>query len=226
MDMAKHYEWSTHQPIIRMIVKEFMPKFMLELGCGMFSTPILFESKESEILCVENDEAWIDHLRKELHFPKNAKIRFHDLQGVEKHTKFSSLRASQKTRLFEDYLQLGSTFLNKETPRFLFVDQYTCARNISINMLGEHFDFIAYHDCQPEGQKVYEYKFTNYLRNNYTHYYLKTPTSWTGLFIKEEHNKGEVMMQALIAPYIEQYCKENGLPVDKVTFVKANEKHS
>ena len=53
-DISSDYAWSSHQPVIRMALKVFKPKFILELGIGRYSTPIFLKEK-CEKAFIEND---------------------------------------------------------------------------------------------------------------------------------------------------------------------------
>lgn len=220
MKVERNFDWSTHQPLIRAILKEFAPKFVLELGAGIFSTPLFFSLKETEILSVENDKDWVEYLQQELELPKNAKLIHHDLGHTNWGIKFSKLTPVQKTRLFEYYVLMGVQVFHKPGPRLLFVDQVACSRNLSINILAEHFDFIIYHDCEIVGRTANEYRFNGYLSNNYEHYILKSPSTWTGMFVKHEKDLGKVMFDSLLKPFLVDYCKEYGLKEEQMVLCK------
>ena len=50
----QEYEWSTHQPLIRAVMEQYKPTFVLELGCGDNSTPIFLEYK-TKLLSIEKN---------------------------------------------------------------------------------------------------------------------------------------------------------------------------
>ncbi len=221
MEKVLHYEWSTHQPIINAVIDVFQPKFALELGCGMFSTPLLLKSSIEEILCIENDKEWIDELVKVLDFEGRAKIRHHCLPSyITKGTQFNQLSTKDKSEVFLYYNDLYEELLTKNDRKcsFLFVDQYTALRALSINMLFEEFDIIAYHDCQPLGVTHYGYIFHEELINNYQYYTLRTPKSWTGVFI---HKKLDVTgFGDAVKKHSVEFCNTYELDINTIFLTK------
>lgn len=205
MQIENSYEWNTHKPILNLVMEEYKPQFVLELGCGFNSTPIL--CKAPHYIGIDNDKEWLETLQKQM--PDNT-FEFHDLQGVGKHVQFKELKETSKFNLFNYYDELRGHLEDKPQPRFLFVDQFTCARNISINLLSDHFDFIAFHDCQPEGMKVYAYDLSR-LKDKFEIFILTSPTSWTGFLVSKKGDTSDIVDK--IQPYIETYCKEVNLPI-------------
>jgi len=45
MKIVEDYGWSTHRPLIQAILDAFSPQFVLELGMGVYSTPIFMDYK-------------------------------------------------------------------------------------------------------------------------------------------------------------------------------------
>lgn len=205
MQVDNSYEWSTHKAILMLVMEEYQPQFVLELGCGFHSTPIL--CKAPHYIGIDNDKEWLEELQKQM---PDSSFKFHDLNGVGKHEQFKDLKDTIKFNLFNYYDELRDHLEDKPQPRFLFVDQFTCARNISINLLSDHFDFIGFHDCQPEGMKVYQYDFGR-VKEKFNLFILTSPTSWTGLLISKKI--GVKGIEEKIKPYVESYCKDVGLPI-------------
>ena len=56
MNIATGYEWATHQSVIRAAMEVYKPQYILELGPGVYSTPVFLEYN---LLydCIENDAA-------------------------------------------------------------------------------------------------------------------------------------------------------------------------
>ena len=43
MELDRSYAWSTHRPLLQSLVSTLKPKYILELGMGVHSTPIFIE---------------------------------------------------------------------------------------------------------------------------------------------------------------------------------------
>jgi hypothetical protein len=209
MKIDNFYEWSTHRPLLQALVFAFNPKFILELGMGLFSSPIFIDYNPEELVFIENDEEWIKHMKEK--FGSSYNIILHKLDdSVLLGTHPYQLTSNQRDAISGYYKDLSKLLQSKDMhPRFLFVDNFTCCRNFAINILYSVFDIVAYHDCQPAGIPWYEYSFEENLRKEFNHYTLKTPTSWTGVFIRRSLDQSR--LGEIIIPYINQYCNENKL---------------
>jgi hypothetical protein len=190
-------EWTTHQPLIQAVMKFYKPNFILELGMGNFSTP-LFRQKNVQYLGVENDEKWIEHLKNNIG-PMDT--IFHDLgPNIKLGTRLYEISEDDKASITKFYHNL--TFPNLK-PNVLFVDQYTSCRTLSINVLGNKFDIIMYHDCQPDGIPWYNYDLINL--EGFQTFTLKSDISWTRLMVKNYHND----FAGVIEPFIQAYKRNN-----------------
>lgn len=214
MKIDSNYEWSTHRPLLQGVVAAFKPDFILELGMGVFSTPIFVDYAPEELLCVENDEEWLNHMKAS--FGYEHQMLLHKLDpNILLGTHPYQLTPEQRSDITNYYKELSKVIEDKKsTTKFLFVDNFTCCRTIAINNLYKNFDIIAYHDCQPEGIAWYEYYFDEGLTNGYTYHLLKTPTSWTGVFIKNTLDYTE--LSKVITPFITEYCEDNNLDIKQV----------
>jgi hypothetical protein len=192
------WDWKTHQPAIRAMMELYLPKFVLELGMGPFSTPLFLEYK-TEFLSIENDIEWWNYMRD--HYKFNS--IFHPLDdGITIGTRLFQLNPIQKWRYFHYYEDLKLPDLR---PSLLFVDQWTCNRTISINALKPRFDIIIYHDCQPPGGiEEYEYNLINF--EGFNVYFLTNPVNWTGIMIKKEIDKGFNALAVQITPHIQWFA--------------------
>jgi hypothetical protein len=141
MIVATGFEWMTHQPLIRVVMEVFKPKFVLELGIGIYSTPLFHEYLQTEYLGIENNREWINEIEDQL----GARIIYHELMDIEEGTTYNDLTMNQRKEIEAFYKRL--IFPNL-FPRLLFVDQYSSCRAISINTLKDQFDFIIYHDSE------------------------------------------------------------------------------
>lgn len=214
MNIVDNWEWSSHQPLIRGALAEFKPNYILELGMGEYSTPIFIEYSPEEMLGVENEKEWLEHVNKK-YGTKYPSI-LHQLDSkLGLGTFLRELTDEQKETIKDYYKDLSIDIKNNNnSPKLLFVDQFTCCRTLSINTLYDYFDVIIYHDCQPPGIDWYEYYFDKELKDTYTHYTLKTPIVWTGCFVKNSLKDNN--LHQTILPYIKQYCAEHKLNESEV----------
>ena len=184
-NMENDWQWSSHTPVLKTLTKIFNFDFILELGTGKNSTPILGETK-AELLCIDNDLNWLNYT-KSLLPNRTEKTQFihHDLgEGIVIGTKVHELVESKKHEIKNYYNNLASKIPTSGL-KMCFVDQFTCARTFSINALLDKFDVLAYHDCEPAGVPWYEYYFDKEKTKEYDIYMFKTSIVWTGFFIKK-----------------------------------------
>ena len=194
----QEYEWSTHQPLLKAVMELYKPAFVLELGMGDNSTPIFLNYK-TKLLSVENDSEWINYMKNKY---ENIDVIYHDLndQNIKLGTHLYELTEIKKAEIISYYQNLK--FLDLK-PNLLFVDQFTSCRTLSINTLGDKFDMIIYHDCQPAGIPWYSYNLIKL--DEFINYYLKTPASWTALMIKKDKDLGYEALNNLMKLHIQEY---------------------
>jgi hypothetical protein len=184
----------------------YCPKFVFELGIGVFSTHLFLEYGV-EYIGLENDIEWLNYMKTKYDF----KSIFQPLDdNITIGTRLFQLNPVQKTRIYHYYEDLK---LPEARPNLMFVDQWTCNRTLSINALKDRFDLIIYHDCQPPfGIEEYEYNLINFTGFNV--YFLRCSINWTGIMIRKEIDKGFEAMQEKIIPHIlnfrNQFPEENG----------------
>jgi hypothetical protein len=189
MEFYKGYESSTHQPLIRAVLEAYKPDFVLELGVGDFSTPLL--SKVENYMGIENDHEWIERIKGDY-----VLSIYHHAVDFGIGTQFRQLSEYKKEELKLFY---RSIVVPLSGIKLLFVDNWTGCRTIAINELRNKFDLIIFHDCQPEGVFVYNYDLID--TDGFEICFLKSPISWTALMYKEERELN-------IDPFIAEYVKE------------------
>lgn len=204
---CENYAWSTHQPLLHTVLEFFEPKFIVELGIGLYSTPIFSNYKSAQLVSIENDKEWIEYISKKLNL--EYKIIFHDIgPDLDKTSFVKDMTQDQKRKIKDYYINFKNQYMYTYlSPKLLFVDNYTCCRTIAINTLYSSFDIIIYHDA--EGVEWYEYYFDKDIKNKYNNYILKTDRSTTGCFIKKTFKYEEIDLQKNIWPHILKYCKDN-----------------
>jgi hypothetical protein len=217
MKIVNDYAWSTHKPLLASLVEVAEPGFILELGVGLHSTPIFLNSKCKDIIFIDSDNAWLDHVKKNNSFDDRHEIFFHDLgSGKGKHIFPKDLSAQQKLEIIKYYENLALKISSKAgKPKMVFVDNMTCCRTLAINTLYKYFDIITYHDCEPVGISWYEYYFEKNLKKEFKHYILKTPKSWTGCFISYKLDI-DADLKSNIKKHILKYSEEIGIEANKI----------
>lgn len=219
MKNAPHYgwEWSSHQPLLQAIISIHKPIQIVELGLGMFSTPILVKPQKYEFkyLGIDTDEEWIGEIKKTVVGGNNIVLRHQQLPNeVVWETLPKNLTETQRKEIEEYYSKLFIELsLVKTSPNFLFVDNHSTCRTIAICKLINIFDVVAYHDCQePAGIDWYSYYFPKEMFITHNQLILKTPTAWTGCFIKKELCKEKMLLLIdTIKETLKKYQKENNL---------------
>jgi hypothetical protein len=186
IEFYKGYQSSTHQPLLRAVIKAYKPQFILELGIGDYSTPIL-SGAGAAYLGIENDNEWIKRFPglDIIHHPVNFGLS-DNLRSVP----------NELIGLHNYYCGIS---IPSDKPNLLFVDNWTACRMIAINSLSDRFDLIIYHDCQPKNIPTYNYNGINHA--GFGVKYLTSPTSWTGLMYREDKELD-------IQPFIDEYLKE------------------
>lgn len=191
------WEVKTHIPAIRGLISTYKPKFILELGIGIHSTPVILEYK-TKYIGVENDMEWVNIMNEKVH----ARFIHHPMAGIDVGTSLPELSADQEFEIFEYYSDLE---LPADRPNILFVDQWTCNRTLSINALKDRFDIIIYHDCEPKGIKEYSYDRINF--EGFNIYTLISTKSWTGIMIKKEIDLGFDLLSKIMEQHILNFTK-------------------
>lgn len=191
MNIATGYEWATHQPVIRAAMEIYKPEYILELGPGVYSTPVFLEY-DSLYSCIENDAAWIIYLEEQF----GIDVIHHDLGNITADITFDELNFEQKKEIINYYSAIK---IPNEHPRLLFVDQYCACRALSINTLRGEFDIIIYHDSE---LKVNRYD--KIMNNGFIRYQLSTDRNCTMLMTKINRPEIEIM----IIPFIESFMHE------------------
>jgi hypothetical protein len=139
MELFDETATASHQPVIRNTLVKYYPLFVLELGIGLYSTP-LFRGKE--YIGIENNIEWIRVMRD-----KYPDMRFihHDVGDMKSSDYMRNLSPEQMSEFRNYYCEV---IIPDIRPNLLFVDHYAALRTISINALKDRFDLIIYHDSE------------------------------------------------------------------------------
>lgn len=192
MNIATGYEWATHQPVIRAAMEVYKPQYILELGPGVYSTPVFLEYN---LLydCIENDAAWIIYLNEKY----GIDVRHHDLGEISADITFDEMDFKQKKQIIDYYSAIK---IPAKHPRLLFVDQYCACRMLSINTLRGEFDVIIYHDSELKVNR-----FDKVMSNGFIRYQLSTDRNNTILMTKINRPEIEIMIISFIESFMREY---------------------
>lgn len=199
--LHENIAYSTHQPLIKVMLKLLNPEFIMELGIGWYSTPI-FQKCECEKMFIENDRSWI----KEMELSDNVVV--HEITVPNQDIPVYNITPEQKQSIIDYYAGLVKT-IDPNRRNLLFVDNYSCCRTIAMNTLHPVFDVIIYHDCEPQSRHRNNYYFNEGLKEDFDHYYLETKKTWGGCFVRKTLNITPEEITKEIKPFIKNYEKEN-----------------
>jgi len=204
MNFDKDYSWSTHLPMIRLMMRLVKPKMVVELGVGIHSTREFMKYENCTYFPLEQDKEWADTVSAFYELGVN----YHDCGDLKVGTFLHELTEKQKTDFVNTYTILGNQVeATEETPKLLFVDNFASSRTLAINTLASLFDVVIYHDCEPAGIPYYHYNLLgDFLKKDFVKYVLQTPSSWTGCFIKKDF-----LTEALE----EEISNESGYEIEK-----------
>jgi hypothetical protein len=210
------WEWRTHVPILSLIIDNLQPTLIVELGVGVYSSPLFLNCTNSKVILIDNDEEWLKIVKNDSKIHNDVKFIFHDLGSkINRDTLYKDLTDSQKLDIKNYYKELSSQILDINSKfKLLFVDGWACTRNVSINCLYTAFDIVVYHDAE---QKDLEYSFDDDLKNNYRHFIFKTSKSWTGLFVKSAINLDIV---TLSESFIKKWAVKEKIETNNDMFVE------
>lgn len=210
MDIQTTWWWSSHTPVLQAAVEVFRPEFILELGCGQYSTPV-FDSAGVKVWSIDNDQEWLQRTKESLSADTKVEFLFHDLgPEVQIGTKPFELTDAKRNELIGYYTDLSNR-IPTASRKLAFVDQFTAARTFSINAILGVMDVVIYHDCEPAGIPWYEYYFDEGKCEAYDLYTFKTPVVWTGIFIRKTFPFDGFEFCRSCKFYSDRYSKEHNL---------------
>lgn len=194
------WKWASHTPLVKGVLDLYKPRLVLELGCGLYSTP-LFQRKGIAYKGIDNDLKWISQVYDEL----GIRIEHHDLGGIDSARKWTQLTASQRGNIGAYYQNLlTSDFLHTSVrPKLLFVDGFACTRKIAIEVLKPCFDIIIYHDSQPKRGGLFNHAYNQHSEHGFVKYHLATQRNWTSVMVRVD--KGMSALIGAVTPYIEEF---------------------
>jgi hypothetical protein len=217
MDKLPDGGWGSHKPLLQALIDVFKPYYIMELGIGIYSTPIL-SGGCVKYVGVEQDLCWI---KKILSLPELQSIQVlrHE-SDIKVDQRFEDMPIGQIDSVVEFYTMLKNSVIELQPSEhsMLFVDNYTGCRTLAINTMFDGFDIICYHDS--EAVQWYNYKFNAILKDNYDHYTLMTNGIGTSVFIKKSLSDLSAQLKDAIQPIIKSYAEENNIHVELINFKK------
>lgn len=212
-ERAATLRWGSHLPVLGAVGDVIKPLSCVELGIGRFSTPAIVGFVK-QYVGVENDVEWIEHVRPLC--PPGTQFLYHPINGTKRSTLKRHLGVGAVRRIVKDYREYRRQFSSLQKPSLLFVDQFACARYISIAVLTPVFDCVVYHDAEPDRRDLYEYSQLPVF-SGYRHYKLtwsrvmlgdkQVALPWTGLLIKTGlfHSDLTKAIEAYAAGYLREF---------------------
>ena len=207
MDITNNWEWGSHQPLVNLALYTFRPELVVELGIGLYSTPLFLKYNPTALICIENNKEWLEYTKTQLLFRPEYELRYHELSPeVTLFTRARVLEAKNRVAHFEYYLTVRDEINQTSyTPRLLFVDNFTCLRALAVNVLNSAFDIILYHDSQLEGIAMYNYNF-EHLSSEFNFYTFHCSFSWTTCLVRKTLIYDEEKLFRDIQPFSEEFC--------------------
>lgn len=180
MDNNQQARWGSHIPINKTLLAVFDITGVMELGMGLFSTP-LFTSLSPRTVSVECDIEWINNLKaKGISNSKTHKIIHHVIEDedVNRSTNYKEVTNTIKQKanlLYEQHLT--------DDINYLFIDCYAGLRLSALQSLYEKMDIIVFHDAGIRDSQLYGYD--QFIEHpNYTLFHDSSFSPWTGFLIK------------------------------------------
>lgn len=201
MQLSKRLNYMTHLPILKSVCDIFLPRGVLELGCGKHSTSFFYDYNEMSV-SLETDEKWFNKIKNEYPDKNNFKLIYHNLYGkISKKTAYGSVLPDDLKEVKDFY----DGILKEHDLNFLFVDHLSCLRKRSVQHLYERFDIIVYHDAEDK-KRQYNYRALDISLDNYYHWIHKSFTTNTGIIISKKYEDKLLKFNKRIKHYGDEFC--------------------
>jgi hypothetical protein len=204
-DAAESGAYGTHMPVLHSVLNVFNVSGVLELGCGLFSTPLFANATVAGVTAVENGAEWYKSVRDKL-VSSRTTVLYH-YSGVALGDQVVTVTVRNKHLLDHAILFYESILTSTPTINMLFVDHYVSLRAIALLKLYEKFDLIVYHDSE-DGQYKYEENFVRLADlTDFKHVSYRVTRPWTDVLVRNHLYEpvGDHFIQAL-RQQTRQYC--------------------
>lgn len=221
IEYNKGWDWQSHESVIKFFTEVYDIEYIVEQGTGLHSTPILKRGCKS-YYGFEEDGEFRRKMIDEGVYDMEDVIHLPLPDGVTIFTKYNELTDEQKQQIETDYIDIRYSVLEgfgDDGYRLLFIDGFSCSRNVCLNMLYDKFDFIIIHDTEPNDANQYEYEFSDSLKETYNYYQVTTPVPYTGILVK----KGIDIDLNLLREYMNDYCDTLGWDFDQMQILTGYE---
>jgi len=189
--------FSSFVPLLKSILDIFDFDLAVELGPGKYSTPLLMNVNKS--IHVENDIVWYELLKNNYNFDNDSLLIHHKTKSLDDYINYYKKAVFEK--IFDNY-----------NLKLLMVDHYRYARKEAINILGNEFDVILYHDS--EFKKNNYDKINSQVTDNFKKYELRfSKLPHSGLLVnKKLHMKKDI--HSVVKNKCKEYLSKNKI-IDK-----------
>ncbi len=204
IQLPKKKNYLTHLPVIKSACDVFLPKGILELGCGKHSTSF-FYNYNGHVVSLESDKNWHDKIKQ--HFPDNDKFKliYHNLEGkIRRNTRAWHV----SDEIFNDIKLFYNNILNQNNFDMLFIDHWGSIRYRSLEYLYDKFDIIIYHDAEDRKKRYQYYKFVEHPVKDFFHWRYCSFTCQTGILIRKKYSDKLEIFDKKISFYGEEFCNE------------------
>lgn len=215
-DINTHWDWFSHLPVLKYFIEKHDIELAIEQGSGMYSTPLLKKAKiykgyeespefRNKMIA---DGIYADIDVELIPMPSTIKL----------FTKFSELGDLERQILINNYENLyhniAHNYSQVEGLKLLFIDGFSCSRQIALDSLKVFFDIIVIHDTDTNSYDHYEYNFKDdhYVDTNYDVMTVTTPGPYTTFMVR---NGTKVDIEKLRL-YMDEFCDLMGLEHDKM----------
>lgn len=222
MELNTEWAWGSHLPILKYFTREYDIDIIMEHGSGIYSTPTLITGCKQYYGFEENEEFYNQMIAENI-YTKDKVSLFRLPERID-------ISTIQKTADIDDYFQMDSDILslakrfaiennisqNNEL-KLLFVDGYTCSRNLWIKHFKEYFDIIIIHDTEPNSYNHYEYSFKNGVcTKEFNIYTVTSPTPYTSILIRKDIGMNFDRLRL----YLDEYCESQLWDYDEIDIIK------
>lgn len=197
--------YATNVPVIKAVCEVITPKGIMELGCGLNSTVLIYDY-DGDNVSIETDLDWFEDIKKICPDKDNFQLLRHPLRGgISRRTMYEDLSEEDISQAMSFY----QSVIDKHDCNCLFIDHLTCFRYPSLQNLYDQFDIVAYHDADDTGD-YYRYGKFELQSNDFYHWVYKSFDATTGILIRKKYKDKLQEFEESLKRYEKEFCKEKG----------------
>lgn len=221
MELNSDWAWGSHLPILKYFTREYDIDIIMEHGSGIHSTPIL-ASGCKQYYGFEENEDFYDQMIAEKVYTSNQVSLFRLPENIDISTIQQNVDMDDYLQMDNDILSLAKEFVienrifKADGLKLLFVDGYTCSRNLWIKHFKEYFDIIIIHDTEPNSYNHYQYTFKDgeYVKE-FKIYTVTSPTPYTSILIRKDIGINFDRLRL----YLDEYCESQGWDYSEIDII-------